>query len=292
MRKESCVISSGVWEDSRCLLKNRDRNYNPNLRVVHTSIDGVEVAYLEDLGTGWIEGLNEFGIGIVNSALMVGRDEAEKKLVKTRGKKSKDGERVLKALSQRTLKEALKSLQTFRGGVKGHTILSDSKSGWSLEMTSKHECVTKRLPGDKIHVRTNHGFEYEDAGYTEGSDYISSVTRQEEAAKALARVDRISDLAPALMKARKKDRSHPNNIVRDTDNMYTSSQMVVDLENLRLLLYLIKGKQTFKSVEIKGRPKNPKIRVEIFDYDEGASVKKRASRIMMARKVLDTYLKR
>jgi hypothetical protein len=45
--------------------------------VVHTIIYGVEVAYLHDMITDWSEGMNEHGIGVVNSALLVGHDEAE-----------------------------------------------------------------------------------------------------------------------------------------------------------------------------------------------------------------------
>lgn len=289
MRREACVIAAGDWADSRVLIKNRDRNYKPNLRIVHTRLEGVEVAYLEDLGTGWIEGINEFGIGIVNSALLVGRDEAEKKLVKEKGKKSQDGARILKALTKKTLSEALKSLQTFQGGIKGHTILSDATSGWSLEMTSKHTCVTKPLKDGRIHVRTNHGLEYEDAGYTDGKDYLSSVVRRETALRVLDDVEKVEDIAPALMSSRKKDRKHPNNIVRDTDNMFTSSQMVLDLTHKRLLLYLVKGKQSFKEVssELEGKAK---IKVQVFDYDaKGKANARKASRIGMAQQIAASF---
>ena len=37
-----------------------------------------------DVDTDWSEGMNEFGIGLVNSALFVKRDEKEKKLKKSK----------------------------------------------------------------------------------------------------------------------------------------------------------------------------------------------------------------
>ena len=77
-----CIIISKEVNDKFILAKNRDRAYKPKLEVVHTIINGVEVAYIHDMITDWSEGMNEFGIGIVNSALMVGHDEAEAKLVK------------------------------------------------------------------------------------------------------------------------------------------------------------------------------------------------------------------
>jgi hypothetical protein len=64
-----CIIVSKEINDKFVLAKNRDRAYKPTLEVVHTLLDGVEVAYLHDVTTDWSEGINEFGIGAVNSAL-------------------------------------------------------------------------------------------------------------------------------------------------------------------------------------------------------------------------------
>jgi hypothetical protein len=52
------------------LAKNRDRAYKPDLEVVHTQENGTELAYLHDITTDWSEGMNEHGIGIVNTALI------------------------------------------------------------------------------------------------------------------------------------------------------------------------------------------------------------------------------
>ena len=88
---KECIIVAKKATDSIILAKNRDRAYNPQIEVVHEIIDGVEIAYLRDTHTDWSEGLNEFGIGIVNTALMVGFDEFEKKIVKKKGAPSDDG---------------------------------------------------------------------------------------------------------------------------------------------------------------------------------------------------------
>ena len=58
-----CIIVSKEIGDKFILAKNRDRAYNPQLEIVHTLIDGVEVVYLHDIITDWSEGMNEYGIG-------------------------------------------------------------------------------------------------------------------------------------------------------------------------------------------------------------------------------------
>ena len=53
------------------MFKNRDRNYVPELKIYHTRRNGVEMVYFKDEHTGWVEGINEHGIAVANSALMV-----------------------------------------------------------------------------------------------------------------------------------------------------------------------------------------------------------------------------
>lgn len=270
--KSACIVAVGQWGGRKCLLKNRDRNYVPKVRIVHTLLDGVEVAYMEDVGTGWIEGLNGEGIGIVNSALMVGRDEKEKELVETTGKKSKDGSRVLEALSKTTLAQALKSLTTFDGGVKGHTLVSDANKTFSLEQTSKHEAVTAAVPDQDLVVRTNHGFAYPDAGYTEGVSYLSSVNRLSEAYLALSGALSSTDLGPSLMRHRHDDRHDPLNVVRDTEGMSTTSQLVLDLTKKVFHFYALDGKVEFLGIE-ETLPQGytPKIQIKAYRYDDDHS---------------------
>jgi hypothetical protein len=120
-----CIIASKEVGDKFILAKNRDRAYKPKLEVVHTLINGVEVVYLRDITTDWSEGMNEYGIGLVNSALMVGHDEAEKKIVKKSGRPSQDGSKIREVLSHKTLQSAIKKIIGYNDGsntgIKGHT---------------------------------------------------------------------------------------------------------------------------------------------------------------------------
>ena len=101
---DECVIAHNVIDGNVILAKNRDRAYEVKLTVVRELINDTEVVYILDEDTDWSEGMNEFGIGLVNSALFVKRDEKEKKLKKTR-KQSKDGARIREALGKDNLND-------------------------------------------------------------------------------------------------------------------------------------------------------------------------------------------
>jgi hypothetical protein len=64
-----CVIASLYLENQSILAKNRDRKYKASIKVIHELKDGVEVLYIQDLDTGWAEGLNEYGIGVTNATV-------------------------------------------------------------------------------------------------------------------------------------------------------------------------------------------------------------------------------
>lgn len=269
MAKRACIVARIPMGKTVALLKNRDRNYAPEVRVHHEIRNGVEILYMKDETTGWIEGINEFGIGIVNASLLVHRDENEKAIVKGVGKKSKDGIRVLAALEHRTLDEAVDSVVNHLGGVKGHTIVSDPKGARLVEMTSKHDAIVREMGPDELYVRTNHGIEYPDAGYTDGEDYVSSIARREQAIKVLDEVTSVKEIAPALYKNRRKDHADPYNMVRDTDNMRTVTQMVLDLTHRRMLLYLIPGKVKYLGY-VNDLPDDhkPKVKFDVFKYTD------------------------
>lgn len=226
-----CIGVTLKLDDKVILAKNRDRAYRPDLEVVHTLINGTEVAYLHDLTTDWSEGMNEYGIGIVNTALFVGYDEDEKKIIKDKGKKSKDGARIRRALAYSTIEDVMKSLTSFAGGVKGHTIVASPDAVYTIELTSRHKAhIIQHEPGTMI-VRTNHGDEYPDAGYTqadEPDDYQSSITRREDAILLLKRAAHVDEVLPALRTQLHGQHSNLN-VLRDTKKMSTSSQLLLNL---------------------------------------------------------------
>lgn len=268
IHKKACVVGASVFGGSLVLVKDRDRNYRPKLQIIHELVDDVEVAYIHDIGTDWSEGMNSEGIGIVNAALAVDDDEREKIHTK-HGKKSHNGEQIRKAISKKTLIEAIDVLTSYKGGVYGNTIVSDGKMVLTIESSSNHEPVVTKVDPSKITVRTNHGKAYSDIGYTEGVKYFSSIMRQKRSIKALKDVDDPKDVAPALVKARLNDHESVENPVRDTDEMSTTSQLVLDLTKKQMFVYLIPDKVSWKGMKDK-LPKDyePKIDISVFRYED------------------------
>ena len=90
-----CVTVAKMLDGDMVLFKNRDRNYRPRLKIVRElTKTGIEVCYVVDDDTDWLEGMNHNGIGLVNSALFVKRDEKDYDKAKKKMAPSKDGVRV------------------------------------------------------------------------------------------------------------------------------------------------------------------------------------------------------
>ena len=249
---QECIIVSKEVGDKFILAKNRDRAYKPKLEVVHTIIDGIEVAYLHDMITDWSEGINANGIGVVNSALLVGHDEAEKKLVKKVGKPGPDGDKMRNIIKQPTLKKALIACLTYKGksnlALKGHTFISSSKHMISVEATSKHKPDVKLHNTEHPVVRTNHGHVFTDAGYTHGEKYLSSKMRKIEAEKTVEKVSDWKQIAQAMRKEFFPKESQLN-MRRQTKSMFTSSQTVMNLtDKIFLIEYFADKVDSFAGV--------------------------------------------
>lgn len=274
--KKACVIASVPLKNRIVLFKNRDRNYEPELKVFHDKIDGVEILYVMDNDTGWLEGINEYGICIVNSALMVIDDEKEGKSSRLEGSINlilKDGGDMLKVLTSKTIDEAVKVLcQVPR--VLGHNIITDGNQIMSIERTKKGveigkkgETHIKKLRKDKIHVRTNHGIINALTGYQIGDNRKSSIIRRSKTQNILRKVKKIKDIAPFIYKDCSKNRDNPYNIVRKTDNMFTSSQIVSDPLEKTLYLYLVPDSCCFLGYK-KRFSGESKCNFELFRYTD------------------------
>jgi len=235
-----CVIAKLNINGSNILIKNRDRVYIAPIEIVHEIIDGIEVAYLHDKVTDWSEGINEFGIGIVNSALQVKEDEKQgvsKKKKSGMPKTSHDSTKIRKALACNTLDDALKSIVEFTGtdpkgvGVTGETLLSDSKNTYLIEMTSKSDANVKKIKSSELVVRTNHGIENPDLGYTKGKKKESSHSRKDLAEQALSDSDSVEGAMNSIAYRLTKDNAM--NPYRDNprSKMHTTAQLGYDLDD-------------------------------------------------------------
>jgi len=267
-----CIVVAGKASGANILGKTRDRNYSPNIKIVREIISGVEVVYMYDEDTYYMEGMNEYGVGIINSALMV-LDDAKEKKEKI---PTQNGVQIRHALSHKKLPDCTRALMNYLGGINGHTLIGNKSSLYSIESAKEYSpIITKLNPEKGFTIRTNHGEKHANAGYTpqgEPDDYLSSKIRKAEAEVALADVSPngsskdYEEIMPALTtQAFEKDSNH--NMMRRTDMMRSTSQILMNLDEKEIILYLFPNEVTYKGVEDKTPDDyKPKIKVSIKEY--------------------------
>lgn len=267
---QECICVAKQYDTGMVLGKNRDRNYNPSLKVVRDLTGyGIEICYVIDNETDWSEGMNQFGIGLVNSALFVKRDEKEFDKSKKAKVKSKDGVRIREVLAKDNLAEAVKTAVEFHGGIKGHTLIGDGKKLVSIENTSRNKPIVKikDLTKEPL-VRTNHGLEHPEAGYQKGLDKLSSETRLINTLNVLHKNVDYYKLFPEFYNHR-QDRGPKYDLVRAQNKLWTSSQLIMNLNKKEMILYLIPEAVTFIGIENK-LPKNysSQIKFSVRKYEK------------------------
>ena len=136
----------------------------------------------------------------------------------------------------------------------------------SIETTSKHKPDVKLQNSESPVVRTNHGHMFTDAGYTNGEKYLSSKMRKLSAEKSVDRVEDWKEVANAMRKEFFPKRPQLN-MKRDTKEMSTSSQTVMNLTDRILQITYFKNKvNEFKGIN-RQLPDGyqPKIKIEIIE---------------------------
>lgn len=150
-------------------IKNRDRNYIPEISFKKVIQNNLEILYFYDHITDYCEGFNSNGIGVLSSSLMVLDDEKE---VEKRSKKpSKDGLKIKRALSFHSIKDVITSLITDK--LPGNTLIFNQNNMFILEgcwspggyKKRDYQYKIQKVPENKFIVRTNHGISLPWAGY-------------------------------------------------------------------------------------------------------------------------------
>lgn len=274
-----CVVAAVRLSDGTILAKNRDRGYRADVEVVHEIVNGVEMVYWHDKKTDWSEGMNEFGIGIVNSTLSVVQDEKEGNDKKNEkgdfkkngkgGKPSYDGMKIREALKQKTPLQTIRSIISYRGkdknevGVKGETIVGTPNNVYVIENTSKHApIITKMKPESKVVVRTNHGIFHKDAGYTSGIKKKSSESRLKLAKSHLKDAEKDMDVLDILHK--QYVRNPVLNPYRGANKfkMHTTGQIMMNLDKKEITIRVDKTYGEFGGyVNLLPEGYEPKIKV-------------------------------
>ena len=253
--------------------------------MVHEVLDNVEIAYWHDVDTDWSEGMNEFGIGIVNSSLMVNDDEKESDKIKAAKeekeynkdkkktpKHATDGAKIRQVLCQKNLRDAIKVLVSTRGdgsskfkGVSGESIISDGKEIYVIEHSSVDAPVIKKLKDDrKVVVRTNHGIFHKDLGYQSGPKKESSDSRMELAKEHLKDAKTDQDVLDLMKKKYKKN---PFLNPYRTDNkfhMQTVGQIMMNCDKKEITIRLDKKHGEYTGMEnLLPKDCEPKIKIKI-----------------------------
>lgn len=167
------------------ICKNRDRNYIPEIvfNRYQDSNTGIERLLFEDEITQYCEGINSAGVSILSASLSVNDDEKE--VDKSTSKKTKDGDKIKRALLNSSARGAVKT--TIEEKLTGNTIVADRDSCYLIEAClreGEYVYKAKQLNRGETVARTNHGIWLPWAGYQPTGDtkeklsYISSESRQ------------------------------------------------------------------------------------------------------------------
>lgn len=220
--------------------KNRDRKYIPTLDFIEDEVDGVQRMMMHDQITGYKEGINSYGVSILNTSLDIGNDEADVENGKI--KSSPDGKYIAEALLSKEPLDAVKHL--VKRKLVGCTIVFDQKDCYLIEAsdqdgTEPFKFVVKKIPKSKPIVRTNHGiylpwasFQRDSNDKQEVLDRISSESRLLQAEAVAEAAKKPEDLVDGMCQVFLK---HPQlNIMRfstgKNEFRTTSQQLCVPKE--------------------------------------------------------------
>lgn len=170
-----CVVVAKYFSDIGWVgVKNRDRNYVPDLSFRKENNRNTQTLFFWDDITQYCEGMNDSGICILSASLMVLDDEKE---ITVRSRTpSKDGIKIKKALKFTDIKAVCMSL--IKQKLPGNTIIFDGQHCYLLEGAwapggyedRDYRYVIKQIPHGETVARTNHGVWLDWAGYQKGSD--------------------------------------------------------------------------------------------------------------------------
>lgn len=283
-----CIIAAKGIGDRTVLFKNRDRGYYPKNKIVQEIIDGVEVAYIQDIDSGWKEGLNEFGIAVINSRLSASKEQ--KREPKEQYKIIPYSEKKLKALKSEKESIVIDILSKTKNlvdavamakekGLMGLTFISDGQKTIEIENTEDYGFKSREWePVDQssvdgkslILVRTNHGILFPDAGYQPypgSTERHSSEARKAEAEKFLD--TEIHDPLQIfdLLGQQPFDTKSEMNVFRTSQIHFTGGQLLID-PKYKVLTFAHCGETVFQGIDCG--IENPSIRVYVYDKSDSS----------------------
>lgn len=180
-----CVILYTKINGKQILAKNRDRVYKPEIHIIHEIVDGIEIAFIRDKKTGWVEGINENGFGIVNSTL--NRNDG-KKIIKHHYVSLKSN-KIFNALCEGKTKQFINILvekDERSDFFEGNTLIGCNDNTYHLEYSKNHKYTIKEAKNNSVY--TNHGINMPNEGFTSGQKGLSSFIRKNIIEKELKKM--------------------------------------------------------------------------------------------------------
>jgi hypothetical protein len=226
-----CIILFKKINGKVILAKNRDRKYKPKIQIVHEIRNGVEIAYIRDLNTEWCEGLNQYGVGIINSALEVEYDENP--FGNNTNIHTESREKYLDTLAQNTPLQTIDNVfnKNYYADIslQGHNIIGGAKFCLHVESNSKEKPSVK-IVSDDTFIVTNHGINLK-GGYLSGLPLMSSILRKKiiETEFKNNSIQNVSDVF-SLMNKNYSDLHIDHHTYKDNKkNMFTTGQILLNL---------------------------------------------------------------
>ena len=218
-------------------VKNRDRNYIPEISFRKQHHDGIEILYFWDDITQYCEGINSQGICVLSASLMVLDDEKE---ITQRAKTpSVDGVKIKQALTNNNIKQVV--YQLIKNQLTGNTLVFDQdnmyliEGAWrKLKQRSNFRFQVEKIDPKDTVVRTNHGVWLPWAGYQRVTDpaqtasRISSESRRLCAQRVANRARDPEDIIDGLTLNFTNDpQLNPLRTTQEKKKMRTTSQILV-----------------------------------------------------------------
>lgn len=158
------VVAKHFKEFGWTVTKNRDQDYVPDVNFVDEKHKAVgEVLVMYDKTTGYKEGMNHEGVGIITTSLTP--------LISLETN-NKDGKLIDNALGMKDPKKAASYLE--KNKLTGYIFIFSKDKLFLIEAArkedgkGKYESTMREVPKDEVVVRTNHGIDLPWAGFQEG----------------------------------------------------------------------------------------------------------------------------
>ena len=173
-----CIIVAKYFYDTGWVgVKNRDRNYTPEISFRFSKKNNLDRLIFNDDMTGYMEGMNINGVGILSTSLMVIDDE---EVIKTRSDSAKsDGEKIIASLAEKNAEKAAQAVVD--EGLTGCTIIFDQEECYLVEACMKDDKYVYdmgQIKQSQTVARTNHGIWLDWAGYQYGVDEKQDLSRE------------------------------------------------------------------------------------------------------------------